>query len=210
MSKQLTRSDVLYMQRVCAVCGIYRGPLDGKWTSAVADAEQALDAQRQQLRDRLGAFDPRSERNIGTLMPPAQKVAREFMRAAAEFPLAVRIISGSRTYAEQDALYAIGRTVEIRRGPVTNARGGRSNHNFGLAWDVGIFEADGRYMTGARKGDSEAYRELAKLAKAKVAQLEWGGDWKSFVDPPHYQFATGGKSTAEVRALFEAGRALGV
>ena len=29
MSKQLTRSDVLYMQRVCAVCGIYRGPLDG-------------------------------------------------------------------------------------------------------------------------------------------------------------------------------------
>src|SRR5205807_8756277 len=28
-----------------------------------------------------------------------------------------------------------------------NARGGQSNHNFGIAWDVGILD-DGKYLTG--------------------------------------------------------------
>ncbi|WP_311270795.1 M15 family metallopeptidase [Sphingobium sp. WCS2017Hpa-17] len=139
-------------------------------------------------------------------MPPAQKVAREFMRAAAGFRNTVKIISGSRTYAEQDALYAIGRTIQTNKSPVTKAKGGQSNHNFGLAWDVGIFEAAGRYMDGSKKGDEKAYADLAGLVKPVVANLEWGGDWTSFVDPPHYQLATGSKATAQVRALFESGQ----
>jgi peptidoglycan L-alanyl-D-glutamate endopeptidase CwlK len=208
MSKQLTRDEILYLQRTCAVCGIYKGPLDGKWSSSVAESEEMLNRQRRQIREELGEFDARTEKNISTLMPPAQRVARQFMRAAANFRCAVRIISGSRTYAEQDALYAIGRTVQLNRGPVTNARGGRSNHNFGIAWDVAIFEPSGRYMDGKKKGDHTAYSELGALAKAHVRALEWGGDWKSFVDPPHHQLATVAKGTAQVRRLFEAGKAL--
>jgi peptidoglycan L-alanyl-D-glutamate endopeptidase CwlK len=208
MSEQLSKTEILYLQRTCAVCGLYNGPLDGKWTSNLADAEEVLARQGQELRDEFGLFDARTERNIATLMPPAQKVARLFMAAASKFPLAVRIISGSRTYAEQDALYAIGRTVETKRKPVTNAKGGRSNHNFGIAWDVGIFEADGRYMTGATKADNVAYADLGKFAKSEVKALEWGGDWKSFVDPPHYQLATGGKPIAQMQTLFEAGKSL--
>lgn len=205
MSQQLSRAEILYLQRVCAICGLYRGPVDGKWTSQVADAEELLDSERRKIRDELGAFDVRTEKNIATLMPPAQKVARQFMNAATDFRLKIRIISGSRTYAEQDALFEIGRTTQITKKPVTNARGGRSNHNFGVAWDVGIFEPDGRYMDGKRKGDHQAYADLGKLAKQKVNDIEWGGDWRSFVDPPHYQFATGGRSTAAVRQLFEMG-----
>jgi len=46
----------------------------------------------------------------------------------------LKLISGLRTYEEQDALYAQGRTAP---GPkVTNAPGGHSNHNFGLAFDM--------------------------------------------------------------------------
>src|SRR5688572_8244426 len=77
-------------------------------------------------------FDERSERNLKTLLPPVQALARLFLRtvqpAMQRKGVVVRIISGTRTYAEQDALYAKGRT---RPGPkVTNAQGGFSNHNF--------------------------------------------------------------------------------
>jgi peptidoglycan L-alanyl-D-glutamate endopeptidase CwlK len=207
MSKPLSRDEILYLQRTCACCGLYSGPIDGKWSPAVDQAELDLDARSQALRAEIGQFDPRTEKNISTLMPPAQKVAREFMKAASALPLTVRIISGSRTYAEQDALYAIGRTIQTGKSPVTNARGGRSNHNFGVAWDVGIFDSAGKYYTGATKAEQKAYADLGALIKVRVANIEWGGDWKSFVDTPHYQLATGGKSTADMRKLFEAGKA---
>jgi peptidoglycan LD-endopeptidase CwlK len=82
-----------------------------------------------------------------------------------------------RTYAEQDALYAQGRTTA---GPkVTNARGGYSNHNFGIAFDVGVFEG-GRYL-----GESPKYKAVGVLGSE--LGLEWGGNWKTIVDQPHYQ-----------------------
>ncbi len=207
MSRPLSRVEILYLQRICASCGLYAGPLDGRWTQAVADAEERLSQEAETLKAQLGTFDARTERNILTLMPPAQRLARQFMRAAAGFEHTVRIISGSRTYAEQDALYAIGRTVELNRRTVTNARGGRSNHNFGIAWDVGIFAADGRYMTGSLAADVRAYKELGARSTAQVAGLEWGGNWTTFIDRPHYQLATG-RSTREVQQRFEAGQSL--
>ncbi len=96
--------------------------------------------------------------------------------------------------------------ILTNRSPVTNARGGRSNHNFGVAWDIGLFDAAGKYYTGANAAERKAYADLGTAIKAKVANLEWGGDWKTFVDMPHYQLATGNKSTADVRLLFEAGK----
>ena len=108
----LGRGEIHYLQRICACSGIYDGPLDGKWSPAMDKAELTLDAKRQALRAEIGQFDPRSEGNIATLMPPAQTVAREFMNAASSFPLTVRIILGSRTYAEQDALAG---SLSVRR-----------------------------------------------------------------------------------------------
>lgn len=207
MSRPITKAEILYLQRLAASSGLYAGPLDGKWTKAVADAEQALADAAAALKTKFGTFDARTETNIATLMPPAQKLARQFMKAVSGFPHTVRIISGSRTYPEQDALYAIGRTVGKLGATVTNARGGKSNHNFAIAWDVGIFEAGGRYMDGKRAADVTAYKALGALAKSKVPGLEWGGDWTSIIDRPHYQVATG-KSASQVRTLFEAGKPL--
>lgn len=123
-------------------------------------------------------FDKRSETNIGTLVPRARKQARKFLRAVLVADLNVRIIDGSRTFASQDALYAKGRT---RPGTVvTNARGGFSNHNFGIAWDIGIFDSDGKYLT-----ESPDYSKAGAIGRAQG--LEWGGDWKGIVDRPHFQ-----------------------
>jgi peptidoglycan L-alanyl-D-glutamate endopeptidase CwlK len=81
---------------------------------------------------------------------------------------------------------------------VTRARGGHSNHNFGIAWDIGIFE------NGTYKGASRKYAEAARVGL--VPGLEWGGHWTSFKDEPHYQLATG-SAIAAVRTSFESGTA---
>lgn len=130
-------------------------------------------------------FDERTEKNITTLHPKVQDKFRAFMCRLIPFMAAkgvvAKIISGNRTFAEQDALYAKGRTTP---GPkVTNARGGYSNHNFGLACDVGLFK-DGVYLT-----DSPLYALAGPIGEA--AGLSWGGRWETFKDEPHFEVKTG-------------------
>jgi peptidoglycan L-alanyl-D-glutamate endopeptidase CwlK len=136
------------------------------------------------------AVDERSEKNIATLKPQVQPLARKLVEQATAQGINVKVISGHRTYAEQDALYAQGRTKPGKI--VTKARGGYSNHNFGLAFDIGIFSADGRTYHGEHKD----YKRVGAIGKA--LGLEWGGDWK-FVDEPHFQYNPKGYSIAEMR-----------
>jgi peptidoglycan L-alanyl-D-glutamate endopeptidase CwlK len=130
-------------------------------------------------------MDERSERNVTTLHPKVQNLARTFYKAANSLlerdGFEMKIISGTRTYAEQDALYAQGRTAKGNK--VTNAKGGYSWHNFGIAFDIGLFK-DGKYF-----GDHKLYSDCGLLGKS--LGLEWGGDWKSFPDRPHFQVRTG-------------------
>ena len=130
-------------------------------------------------------FDERTERNIATLVPKAQAAARRFMEAITEamqpHGVAPKIICGTRTYDEQNALYAQGRSAPGR--VVTNARGGYSWHNFGVAWDIGLFK-DGRYLE-----ESPLYLACAKIGRN--LGLECGAFWSGFSDEPHYQLRTG-------------------
>ncbi|MEZ5384213.1 MAG: M15 family metallopeptidase [Prosthecobacter sp.] len=151
-------------------------------------------------------LDARSIKNIATLHPKVQPLAHELARRAAEVGITIQIISATRTYKEQNDLYAKGRTVKPigKKHIVTNARGGHSNHNFGIAFDVGIFEGK------TYKGESPKYKTVGALAAA--VGLEWGGNWKSFVDEPHFQlrpgWAAGMKESvmlAELRRRVDAG-----
>jgi peptidoglycan L-alanyl-D-glutamate endopeptidase CwlK len=197
MSAKLFKTDILFLQRVLSSSGFYAGPLDGKWSAKVDDAEEAFLAEGEKIKTNLGEFDPRTEGNIMSLVPAAQTKARQFMNAVKGLPLTYKIISGTRTYAEQDALAA-------QRPKVTNAKGGQSNHNFGIAWDVGIFE-NGKYFEGKPGREDKAYVDLGKLIKANVPGIEWGGDWTTFIDKPHYQLVTG-KTVSQVRGLLEKGK----
>ena len=124
-----------------------------------------------------GVTDSRSEKAIATLLPEVQPYARALVHKAAAVGITIKVIDGTRTWAEQDALYAQGRTRP--GGIVTNAKGGESNHNFGIAFDIGVFEGS-RYL-----GDSPKYKAVGTLGIE--LGLEWGGDWKSLVDQPHFQ-----------------------
>lgn len=129
--------------------------------------------------------DERSERNIRTLHPRVQPCARALLHAAAAKGWSFKVTSGLRTYAEQDALYAQGRTAP---GPkVTNATGGFSNHNFGIAFDVTLF--DGKTPLY----ESPLYKALAAIGID--LGLEWGGAWRSLKDEPHYQLRPAWAST---------------
>ncbi len=60
--------------------------------------------------------------------------------------LGLLVTQGLRTWAEQDALYAKGRTIPPigKLFVVTKARGGQSWHNFGLAFDIVVLDALGK------------------------------------------------------------------
>src|SRR5437868_4470206 len=119
----------------------------------------------------------RSEKVIATLLAEVQPYARSLITKALDTGIKIEVISGLRTYEEQDALYAKGRTAA---GPkVTNARAGYSNHNFGIAFDIGVFEGS-RYID-----ESPKYRAVGVLG-ADLG-LEWGGNWKTIQDEPHFQ-----------------------
>jgi peptidoglycan L-alanyl-D-glutamate endopeptidase CwlK len=117
MSAKLFKRDILFLQRVLKASGFYDGPLDGKWNSAIDEADAKFDAEFARIKSRHGEFDKRSEQNIETLLPAAQIKAREFLSAVPKGKLIYRIISGTRTYDEQNALYAIGRTVQRTGNP---------------------------------------------------------------------------------------------
>lgn len=203
MSSPLFKSDILFVQRLLSSAGLYQGQLDGKFNQALHDAEDAFDAFYVGGQQKYGSFDPRSEGVIATLLPKAQVLARRFMANTAKAPFVVKLLSGTRTYAEQNALYAQGRATKGR--VVTNAKGGQSNHNFGLAWDVGIF-VNGDYYEGRNAREDKAYADLAALTKAGLPNLlEWGGDWNSIKDMPHYQLPTG-RSVSAIAALLQAGK----
>ena len=121
--------------------------------------------------------DDRSEKIIATLLLEVQPYARALIAKAAANGITIKVISGLRTYDEQNDLYAHGRTKPGHI--VSNARGGYSNHNFGIAFDIGVFEGS-KYLD-----ESPKYKAVGALGTD--LGLEWGGNWKTIQDEPHFQ-----------------------
>lgn len=86
-----------------------------------------------------------------------------------------------RTNAEQDELYAIGRTKPGSR--VTNARAGQSPHNSlpSKAFDVAFIRLDKKL-----DWSPELFEKMARILMP--LGVEWGGSWKKFKDRPHFEW----------------------
>lgn len=98
----------------------------------------------------------------------------------------VRITQGLRTIAEQNELYAIGRTKPGSK--VTNAKGGQSVHNYGFAVDICLI-IDGKIASWdtVKDWDNDKVADWYECVKifAKYG-WEWGGNWKKVKDLPHF------------------------
>jgi peptidoglycan L-alanyl-D-glutamate endopeptidase CwlK len=143
-------------------------------------------------------IDQRTEKFLNTLTPDAREKFKPFIlevkKELESLGLEFVAICGTRTFAEQNALYAQGRT---KKGPiVTKAKGGYSWHNFGIALDFGIFRK-GAYLDDSEPRTAEKAHAIAGKIATKHG-IEWGGNWQSFKDYPHFQIATG-KSMKEMR-----------
>ncbi len=89
---------------------------------------------------------------------------------------AIRIVQGLRTIAEQDALYAQGRTKPGKI--VTNARGGSSYHNYGVAIDFAILidkDGNGTYdeLSWDIRKDNDRDGVADWLEVVKVFEVAW-------------------------------------
>lgn len=123
-------------------------------------------------------------RMISQLDPSLHSRARAFLASALAEGIELQITSGYRSHAAQAALYAQGRTAP--GNIVTNARPGRSWHNHRLAFDVAPVDERGRPTWPS---DVPLWDKIGALGEG--AGLEWGGNWTSFVDRPHFQRTDG-------------------
>jgi peptidoglycan L-alanyl-D-glutamate endopeptidase CwlK len=114
-----------------------------------------------------------------------------------------------RTFEQQDDLFAQGRTVLFdssgkRLGKVTNAKGGQSIHNFGLALDIVLINGNSASWDVAKDYDGDGNPDWMEIVNIfKTNGWEWGGDWKSLVDKPHFQ-KTFGHNWKDLLAKYEA------
>ena len=139
-------------------------------------------------------WDAVSEAKILTLHPKIRDKAREFLVKAEKAGYKLRITSGFRTYAEQNALYAKGRTTDD--SIVTNARDSQANHNFGTAFDVVPI------VNGKADWNSKDWNKIGEIGES--VGFAWGGRWKGLVDKPHFEMQFG-LTLTQLRKKYESG-----
>lgn len=123
----------------------------------------------------------RDEQRLAQVLPDLADRVRRVLAAMAALGFPMTVTAGLRTTAQQQALYAQGRTVPGR--VVTQADGVtvRSKHQEGRAVDC-AFLVDGRPSWN----DALPWGTYGSCAQA--VGLTWGGTWRSFPDRPHVEW----------------------
>ncbi len=128
-------------------------------------------------------------RSVSHLHPKLQPLAEEFKKRCRAEGVDVLIYMTYRSNKRQEELYAKGRTAPGKK--VTNARGGQSDHNFtqdgepaSLAFDAVPLRKNHVGRNVAIWNDPQLWAKMGEVA-GEVGLL-WGGNWKRFVDKPHF------------------------
>ncbi|MFC3039365.1 M15 family metallopeptidase [Virgibacillus xinjiangensis] len=126
-----------------------------------------------------------------SLHPVVEEKKDILLERSREKGIRVVITDTVRSIEEQNQLYEQGRSDN--GNIVTNARGGESYHNYGLAIDYALADESGNLLwdihyDGNENGKSD-WREVAAIAKE--LGFTWGGDWQRFPDYPHLQMEFG-------------------
>lgn len=117
-------------------------------------------------------------RSLSRLEGVHPDLVRVVKRAAAMSDLDFTVLEGLRTLERQKKLFAEHATTTMR-----------SRHLDGHAVDLAPM------IGGEISWDWPLYHRLEKIVKAAAAAegvlIEWGGDWNSFKDGPHWQLPWG-------------------
>ncbi len=134
-----------------------------------------------------------NERSKGALHPQIEQIAKEHIKRAKLAGLNVAIFNGFRSFDEQNKLYAKGRTES--GSVVTNARGGHSWHNYGLAYDL-VFRVGNKWSWDTKHD----WKKLGKIGEQ--LGLSWGGGWTKFKDYPHFEYTGQWRRPREALELY--------
>jgi peptidoglycan L-alanyl-D-glutamate endopeptidase CwlK len=156
-------------------------------------------------------MDKISQQRISLLHPKLRKEAEAILteiETVLKGRAICRFTHTLRTWAEQTALYNQGRTTPGQK--VTNAKAGSSFHNYGLAIDIALVvdtDGNGTFDKGSwdTKGDYDGDKKSDWMECVAIFQKygwEWGGNWTTFKDLPHFQ-KTFGKSITQLKVLYQ-------
>lgn len=116
-------------------------------------------------------FGVKSLERLSTVHPDLQKLFKE---AITNSPYDFSITEGVRSLERQKELY------DAKKSTTMNSR-----HLTGKAVDIAVF------IDGKITWDIRAYKAVAEhvkaLSKLMNIPIIWGGDWKSFIDGPHFE-----------------------
>ena len=144
-------------------------------------------------------FGKRSLDNLATVHPDMQCLAKAALAAS---KVDFTVVEGKRTEQRQRELYGKGRDVtrlinagysvaEAERyakpseSKVTNTL--KSNHMSGKAIDVYPYIKGAVVVNPPQSAWDEIARAFRAAGAATGVKYEWGGDWKSFIDRPHFE-----------------------
>lgn len=143
-------------------------------------------------------------RDIKQLHPELQKKIAQLQELCKAQGITIGISECLRTKAEQDALYAKGRTTG--GSIVTNCKGSTysSMHQWGVAFDFYLkvdVDGDGTVSDDAFNDATGLFETVGKIGQS--IGLEWGGSWKSFKDRPHFQLPDWGSTASKLKKMYE-------
>lgn len=142
-------------------------------------------------------------RNVKELHPELQIKLSLLQSECKKQGIVIGVGECLRTQAEQDALYAKGRTKPGKI--VTKAKGNTysSMHQWGVAVDIYLkmdVDGDGSIADDAFNNSTGLFNKIGKIGQS--IGLEWGGSWKSIKDLPHFQLPQYGSTPALLKAKY--------
>ena len=143
-------------------------------------------------------------RDIKQLHPKLQEIIPKLIEKCEKQGISIKIGECLRTVKEQDELYAQGRTKP--GSIVTNAKGSNysSMHQWGIAFDFYLdmdIDKDGKKSDDAFNNSKKTFQKVGAIGKN--LGLEWGGDWRSIVDMPHFQLNNWGSDAKTLKATYK-------
>lgn len=135
--------------------------------------------------------------------PDLVKKLKKLKSLCKENGISIKFSEGYRTVAEQNELYAQGRTKP--GNVVTNARGSSysSQHQWGIAADFYLnmdIDGDGDKKDDAFNDVTNMFSRVGRLAEE--VGLSWGGNWTRIVDKPHLYLGKWGSTTSSLRSIY--------
>lgn len=141
-------------------------------------------------------------RNVNDLHPALQLKVAELKELCKANGITIGISECLRTAAEQNALYAKGRTAA--GSIVTNCKGTSysSMHQWGVAFDFYLdmdVDGDGKKADDAFNNATRLFEKVGALGQS--IGLEWGGSWTN-KDRPHFQLPDWGSTASKLKKTY--------